>query len=54
MTKTPTRQTQDWQLEAYDMQGKHNRFVRHQRIVDEMEREVQTWGKNMSRRLSTR
>ena len=54
MVNTPTRQTQDWQLEAYDMQGKHNRFVRHQRIVDEMEREVQTWGKNMSRRSNTR
>lgn len=42
------RTTQDWQLEAYEMQNKHNRYIRHQRLVDEMEREVSTWGVNMS------
>jgi len=48
------RTTQDWQIEAQEMQGKHNRFVRHQRIVDEMEREVSTWGINMSQPKSTK
>ena len=51
---TPTRQTQDWQIEVYEMQGRHNRFIRHQRVIDEMEREVQTWGRNMSRPKITR
>jgi hypothetical protein len=46
---TPTRQTQDWQLEAYEMRGKHNSVVRHQRTIEEMERNVSTWGRNMSR-----
>ena len=49
MIKTPTRETQDWQLEAYEMRGRHNSTVRHQRTIDEMERSVQTWGRNMSR-----
>jgi hypothetical protein len=46
---TPTRQTQDWQLEAYEIRGKHNSVVRHQRTIEEMERNVSTWGRNMSR-----
>ena len=54
MIKTPTRDTQDWQLEAYEMQSKHNRFVRHQRTIDEMERSISTWGRNMSRPTSTK
>ena len=49
MVKTPTRETQDWQLEAYEMQGKHNRFIRHQRTIDEIERNGVTWGRNMSK-----
>ena len=49
LNHTPTRTTHDCQLEAYEMQGKHNRFIRHQRVVDEMEREVQRWGRNMSK-----
>lgn len=40
--------TQDWQIEAYDMNTKHNSLIRHQRVVDEMERRVPTWGVNMS------
>ena len=47
--RTSTRQTQDWQLEAYEMQGKHNRFIRHQRTIDEIERNGVTWGRNMSK-----
>lgn len=50
MIKTPTREVQDWQLDVYEMQGRHNRFVRHQRTIDEMERRVSTWGINMSKR----
>ena len=46
---TPTRQIQDWQLEAYDMQSKHNSVVRHQRTIEEMERNTPTWGRNMSK-----
>ncbi len=46
--RTPTRQTQDWQLEAYDMQSKHNNYVRHQRVIEEMNRQPTTWGVNMS------
>jgi hypothetical protein len=34
---TPTRQTQDWQLDAYEMRGKHNTMIRHQRVINEME-----------------
>lgn len=48
------RTTQDWQLEAYELQSKHNRFIRHQRVVDEMEREVPTWGQNLSKPKSTK
>lgn len=47
--RTPTKQTQDWQIEVYEMQSKHNRFVRHQRAIDEMERNGVTWGRNMSK-----
>ena len=54
MVKTPTRETQDWQLEAYEMRGRHNSTVRHQRAIDEMERSIQTWGRNMSRPTNTR
>ncbi len=43
-----TRETQDWQIEAYEMQSKHNRFVRHQRTINEMEYGGIQWGKNMS------
>lgn len=47
--RTPTRQTQDWQLEAYEMRGRHNSVVRHQRTIDEMERNGIAWGRNMSK-----
>lgn len=44
--------TQDWQLQAYEMQSKHNRYIRHQRNVNEMEyNNCITWGKNMSRSI---
>ena len=46
---TPTRQIQDWQLEAYEMRGKHNTMIRHQRNINEMEyKRTPTWGVNMS------
>lgn len=32
-----TKTSQDWQLDAYEMQSKHNRFIRHQRNMNEME-----------------
>ena len=54
MIKTPTRETQDWQLEAYEMRGRHNSTVRHQRTIDEMERSIPTWGRNMSRPTNIR
>lgn len=44
------RGTQDWQIDAYEMQSKHNSLVRHQRTVSEMERHTSTWGVNMSER----
>ena len=46
--RTPTKQTQDWQIDAYEMRGKHNSMIRHQRTIDEMEHKVVTWGVNMS------
>lgn len=52
--RTPTRQTQDWQLEAYEMRGRHNSVVRHQRTIEEMERNGITWGRNMSKPINTR
>lgn len=45
---TPTRQTQDWQIDVYEMRGKHNSIIRHQRTIEEMEYKVVTWGVNMS------
>lgn len=45
-----TRQTQDWQIEVYEMQSKHNRFIRHQRTINEMDNNPKTWGVNMSER----
>jgi hypothetical protein len=50
MNYTSTRQTQDWQLEAYEMQSKHNRFIRHQRTINEMDCHPTQWGVNMSER----
>lgn len=35
----PTKTSQDWQLDVYEMQSKHNRFIRHQRNINEMEYE---------------
>ena len=46
---TPTRQTQDWQLEAYEIRGKHNSVIRHQRVIEEMDTHSTTWGVNMSK-----
>lgn len=48
---TPTKQTQDWQLEAYDRLGKTNRMVRQQRAIREAESKPCTWGVNMSERV---
>lgn len=50
LNHTPTRQTQDWQLEAYEMQGKHNRFIRHQRAINDAEDTTRYSGINMSKR----
>ncbi len=47
---TPTRQTQDWQIEAYEMRGKHNSIIRHQRTIEEMDSYPIKWGINMSKR----
>lgn len=44
--------TQDWQVEAYERQNKTNPFIRHQRAINDVEREVQTWERNMSRQLT--
>lgn len=46
--KNTIRGTQDWQIDAYEMRGKHNSMIRHQRNIDEMEYKVATWGVNMS------
>lgn len=42
------RGTQDWQIDAYEMRGRHNSMIRHQRTINEMERNSVTWGRNMS------
>lgn len=48
--QNPTKQTQDWQLEAYEMKGKHNFMVRHQHVVNEMEMGVTNqWGRKTNR-----
>jgi hypothetical protein len=44
--QNPTKQTQDWQLEAYEMKGRHNFMVRHQHVVNEIEMGVTNqWGR---------
>jgi predicted RNase H-like nuclease (RuvC/YqgF family) len=48
------RTTQDWQIEAQEMHSKYNRFIRHQRTIEEMEREVYTWGQNLSKQKNTK
>lgn len=43
------RGTQDWQIDAYEMRGKHNTMIRHQRNINEMEySKTSIWGINMS------
>lgn len=37
MNYTPTRETQDWQLEALERKYRHNHIIRHKHIIDEME-----------------
>ena len=51
MIKTPTRQTQDWQLEAMERKYKHNFIDRHRHVIDEMDNNPTQWGVNMSRRI---
>lgn len=41
-----SRGTQDWQIDAYEKRGRDNPYIRHQRLVMEMERNVSTWEKN--------
>jgi hypothetical protein len=43
------RGAQDWQIDAYEMRGKHNTIVRHQRIIEEMERNTSIWERNISK-----
>jgi hypothetical protein len=43
------RGAQDWQIDAYEMRGKHNSMIRHQRTIDEMEHsKTPTWCINAS------
>ena len=44
------RGTQDWQMDAYEMRGRHNYTVRHQRVIEEMDSHPTQWGVNMSKR----
>jgi len=32
-----SRGTQDWQIDAYEKRGRNNPYIRHQRLVMEME-----------------
>ena len=50
MNYTPTRQTQDWQLDAMERKYRHNPISRHKHIVDEMDSQPTRWGVNMSER----
>lgn len=50
---TPTRQTQDWQIDVLEHKYRHNSIGRHKHIVDEMDCYPTQWGKNMSKRRTT-
>ena len=50
MNYTPTRETQDWQLDAMERKYRHNPISRHQNIVNEMDNQPTRWGVNMSER----
>lgn len=43
-----SRGTQDWQIDAYEMRGRHNSMIRHQRTINEMNNQPTKWGVNMS------
>ena len=45
MNYTPTRETQDWQLDALERKYRH--------VVDEMDCHPTQWGVNMSKRRTT-
>lgn len=45
---TPTRQTQDWQLDSIERKYRHNSISRHQHVIDEMEHRPIQRGVNMS------
>ena len=47
---TPTRQTQDWQIESMEYKYKHNPISRHKHVIDEMDSGMTRWGINMSKR----
>ena len=48
MNKDYSRGTQDWQIDAYEMRGRHNSMIRHQRTINEMNNQPTKWGVNMS------
>ena len=50
---TPTRETQDWQLDALERKYRHDSVSRHRHVVDEMDSHPTQWGVNMSKRRTT-
>lgn len=50
MNYTPTRETQDWQLDALERKYRHDSISRHKHVVDEMDSHPTQWGVNMSKR----
>lgn len=53
MNYTPTRETQDWQLDALERKYRHDYVSRHRHVVDEMDCHPTQWGVNMSKRRTT-
>ena len=53
MNYTPTRETQDWQLDALERKYRHDSVSRHRHVVDEMDSRPTQWGVNMSKRKTT-
>lgn len=53
MNYTPTRETQDWQLDALERKYRHDSVSRHRHVVDEMDCHPTQWGVNMSKKRKT-
>ena len=47
---TPTKETQDWQLDVMERKYRHDYISRHRYIVNEMDNNPTQWGINMSKR----